>query len=173
MLVDIDDSHPELGSDKGLMAVVVGLVDGRLNQYCTHLSTQKSREEIVQQLEGVMVTLFAIFRQRNRGKMPQNVKFYHDGVRKSQFEAIFEKELLRISGALECIGTPEVDVKVVCSLPWTSSCHHTRSMCEEQDDTRVFINPCPGLLVDDLGQQDANIISSKHNKFYLNSHATI
>lgn len=70
MLIGIDVSHPESGSDKESAAAVVGSVDGRLNQYCAHLSMQKSRKEMVEQLEDALVSLFTVLKQRNQGKIP-------------------------------------------------------------------------------------------------------
>jgi len=173
MLIGIDVSHPEPGSDKDSTAAVVGSIDGRLNQYCAHLSVQKSREEMVQQLEDAVVSLLTVFKQRNQGKLPQNIIVYRDGVSDGQFDLVLRNELPQIHGALERMGVPASDVKVayvVCQKR-----HHTRLVYEERnaDGSRTFINPCPGLLLDGRGQQDANITSARYNEFYLNSHAAI
>jgi eukaryotic translation initiation factor 2C len=47
MLVGIDVSHAEPGSDKDSLAAVVGTMNGSASQYVAHLSIQSARKEMV------------------------------------------------------------------------------------------------------------------------------
>jgi eukaryotic translation initiation factor 2C len=54
MLVGIDVSHPDPGSDKESLAAVVGSYNGQASQYVAIMSAQPSRQEMVSALEDAM-----------------------------------------------------------------------------------------------------------------------
>lgn len=170
MLVGIDVSHPEPGSDKPSLAAVVGSMDGRANQYMAHMSAQASRDEMVSNLEDAMVALLNAFKAKNK-KFPEKILVYRDGVSEGQFEQVLNLELPKIQGALELLGIPGGTIKI--SIVVCQKRHHTRIVYEERQGSSVqYINPCPGLLMDYRGGQNS-ITSGTLNEFYLNSHATI
>lgn len=168
MLVGVDVSHAEAGSDKCSMAAVVGSMDGCASQYVAHLSSQTARMEIVQALEDAMVQLLNTFKTKN-GKYPVRIVVYRDGVSEGQFEQVVANELPRIKGALELCGSPDTKVAIVICQKG----HHTRLVFEEKvGNDSTYINPCPGLVVDATGGSKS-ISSAVLNEFYLNSHAAI
>lgn len=171
MLLGIDVSHPEPGSDKPSMAAIVGSVDGRLNQYCAYMSAQASRKEMVSALEEAVTCLLEVFKKRNNGRLPETLVIYRDGVSEGQFDEVLLRELPQIHGALELVGVPAGGIKV--SIVVCQKRHQTRLFYEERIGSSVeYINPCPGLLVDARGRENS-IASARINEFYLNSHAPI
>lgn len=171
MLVGIDVSHAEPGSDRESMAAVVASMDGRASQYCAHLSSQTSRVEMVAMLEPAMKALLTTFKQKNNGKMPAHIVVYRDGVSEGQFDLVLEHELVPIKAALTAMGYLDDAVKV--SIIVCQKGHHTRLVYEEKvDGVTTHINPCPGLVVDASGGANS-IASGTINEFYLNSHIAI
>lgn len=172
MLLGIDVSHPEPGSDKPSMAAIVASMDGKLSQYCAHLSAQTSRQEMVSGLEDAVVKLLETFRARNRNVFPETIIVYRDGVSEGQYDQVLQQELPRIHGALERCGfIPNGQVKVTIVV--CQKRHHTRLVYEERSGREAsYINPCPGLVVDARGR-DRSIVSGALNEFYLNSHTAI
>lgn len=60
MLVGIDVSHADPGSDRPSLAAVVGSMDGKASQYMAHLSSQGPRTEIVAGLADAVVALITV-----------------------------------------------------------------------------------------------------------------
>lgn len=88
-----DVTHPgaDEGSDKPSVAAVVGSVDPRASQYCCEIRVQKSKQEYIQDMEGMV---YNILRKYNRitgatstGK-PQRIIFFRDGVSEGQFAQV-------------------------------------------------------------------------------------
>jgi eukaryotic translation initiation factor 2C len=97
--------------------------------------------------------------------MPESIIVYRDGVSDGQFQQVIDIELPAIKLALDHQGYPDVKVTImVCQKR-----HQTR-LCYQ--DGSVFINSCPGLVVDSTGGKKS-IVSAKYNEFYLNSHAAL
>lgn len=163
MLVGIDVSHPEPGSMKPSMAAVVGTVDGTATKYVAHMSAQGNRVEMVSALTEAMGCLFASFRERNRGRMPETVVVYRDGVSEGQYDAVLQNELPQIQEAIAQQGFFE-GIKVAILI--CTKGHRTRIVGQEGAGAE-YVNPCPGLVV------DSHITSDALNEFYLNSHAAI
>lgn len=171
MLVGIDVSHAEPGSDRPSTAAVVASMDGRASQYVAHLSSQANRVEMVSALEEAMMSLLNSFKERNNGKMPANIIVYRDGVSDGQFDQVLTDELPMIKGALELMGYHADQVKVAVII--CQKGHHTRIVYEEKtSEGTSFINPCPGLLLDATGG-NKSVTNSRINEFYLNSHVAI
>lgn len=171
MLVGVDVSHADPGSDRESMAAVVASMDGRASQYVAHISAQPARMEIVSALEDAMKRLLESFKARNRD-VPSYIIVYRDGVGDGQFEEVVNKELPAIKNALALMGYQDDRVKVAMVI--CQKGHHTRFVYEEKaaDGSPTYINPCPGLCIDANGGTNS-IASAKINEFYLNSHAAI
>ena len=170
MLMGIDVSHAEPGSDRESMAAVVASMDGKASQYACHISAQPARLEIVSALEEAVQSLLLNFKARNNA-MPATIIVFRDGVGDGQFEQVVQRELPAIKGALALMGYDDTSVKV-CMVVCQKG-HHTRLVYEEQQGPdKAFINPCPGLVIDATGAANS-ITSGRYNEFYLNSHAAI
>ena len=166
MLVGIDTSHPEPGSDKKTVAAVVGSLNGQASQYAAHISAQDPRQEMVSALTDAMYALLSTFKSKNMGRLPEHLIVYRDGVSDGQFEKALSTELPCIRDALEQHGSLDCKiVYVVCHKR-----HHTRLVFE--DSPNNFVNCCPGLCVDGSGKEKS-IASALYNEFYLNSHTAI
>eukprot|EP01035_Chromulina_nebulosa_P016898 gene16898-22387_t len=167
MLVGMDVSHPEIGSKKESIAAIVASMDNKLSQYAAFISAQNPRQEIISAVEEGMKALLTTYKSRNNGAMPQTIIVYRDGVSDGQFSQITDNEVKYIKTALALMGYPEDSVKiavVVCQKG-----HHTRLVFDEKG---VYVNPCPGILVDSNGGVNS-ITSAVFNEFYLNSHVAI
>lgn len=168
MLVGMDVSHAEIGSESESIAAIVASMDGRASQYAAHISMQTARVEMISALEEGMKSLLTMFKRKNGDKMPASMIVYRDGVADGQFQIVIDKELPLIKGALELMGYPEGSVKVAIVV--CQKGHHTRIVYEGADGG--YINPCPGLVVD-AHLSEKSIASARYNEFYLNSHAAI
>lgn len=166
MLVGIDTSHAEPGSDRMSVAAVVGSINAQASQYATHISAQAPRVEMVAALTEAMFALLKTFKEKNNGVTPEHIIVYRDGVGEGQFEEVLAKELPCIRQALAEHGDLTCKIAfVICQKR-----HNTRLVYEERPNN--FINCCPGLCVDGTGQH-RSIASASHNDFYLNSHTAI
>lgn len=175
MVLGIDVSHPEPGSNHPSTAAVVASMDSCCVQYAAHLSSQASRQEMVAGLAEAIEKLLAQFRERN-GVYPKHIILYRDGVSESQYDKVLEDELPAIQEGLEhcglTLGTDAHAVKlavIVCQKR-----HKTRLVFEEGKDS--FVNLCPGIAVDGSAPDsdaDHDITSARYIEFYLNSHVSI
>ena len=166
MIVGIDVSHAEPGSDKDSHPAIVASINGQASQYVAYITGQKSRIEIVQPLTDGMVKLLIEFKKRNN-VMPEHIIIYRDGVSDGQFQEVISTEVEAIKTALALSGYQEEACKIVFIV--CQKGHHTRLVYEKSG--AEHINVCPGVLVDSHG--DNSIVSSRYNEFYLNSHVAI
>lgn len=167
MLVGIDTSHAEPGSNRSSVAAVVGSLNGQASQYAAHISAQAPRVEMVSALTDAMDALFKTFKSKNGGQMPKRILVYRDGVGEGQFEEVLSKELECIRDALALNG--DVDACKIALIVCQKR-HHTRLVYEDAPGN--FVNCCPGLCVDGSGGEKS-ITSASHNEFFLNSHTAI
>ncbi len=193
MVMGVDVNHPESANPNSVfsgpsVAAVVASMDGKLGQYCAHISTCNAREEPVGNLQRAMSTLLDTFMSRNQGRYPKRIIIYRDGLSDNQYEQILEKELAAYKDALVAKGFNEEAIKICIVL--CQKRHHTRLVYQHDQgnrnpDEKEYINPCVGLVVDgrnmlnknpdELGDGDTvgAITSPGINEFYLNSHAAV
>lgn len=164
MFVGIDVSHPERGSTQPSIAAVVASMDARDPlHYAAVISSQTSREEMVQGLADAIVKLLTLYKAIH-GEIPSRMIVYRDGVSDGQFAILLDAELRSIHEALALMGYLPEAMKITIIV--CQKGHHTRFFYEDPSD-RSHINPCPGLIVEDV------ITSPLLNEFYLNSHVAI
>jgi len=190
MVVGVDANHPEISSTASpfggqSVAAVVGSMDGKLGQYCAHVSAVKS--DPGSNLERGMAALLNTFCQRNDGRMPRRLIIYRDGVADNQFEQVLEKELMTFKAAIMARGYSESYVQIAIIM--CQKRHHARFVYQAQEHLGGdYANPCVGLCIDaknaiqpsnhgvlDTGQRDSlgNVNTPGVNEFYLNSHAAV
>jgi eukaryotic translation initiation factor 2C len=180
-------NHPEIDGGTSAspfgggpsVAAVVGSMDGKLGQYCAHISAVNG--DPGSNLERAVSSLLDTFCQRNEGNMPRTMIIYRGGVAENQIEAVLEKELHAFKAALMARGYGEGYVKI--AIVMCQKRHHARFVYETQD--HEYANPCVGLCIDasnvyrhgqlDTGEPDCvgNVNSADVNEFYLNSHAAV
>lgn len=166
MLVGIDVSHAEPGSDRESTAAVVGSMNGQASQYVAHVSSQAARVEMVAALTDAMVRLMTTFKERNN-QAPEHIVVFRDGVSDGQFEQVIAVEVEAVKTAMELSGYMDDKIKIAYVI--CQKGHHTRLVYENGAE---FINLCPGVVLDSSCGSSA-ITSAQFNEFYLNSHVSI
>ena len=94
IIMGADVTHPgadQQNSGKPSIAAVVGSVDPRGSQYCCEIRVQKSKQEYIEDMEGMVYNLLRKFNKAtgstSTGK-PQRIIFYRDGVSEGQFAKV-------------------------------------------------------------------------------------
>ena len=94
IIMGADVTHP--GADrqeagKPSIAAVVGSVDPRASQYCAEIRIQQSKQECIEDMEGMVYNILRKFNRTNystsTGK-PQRIIFFRDGVSEGQFAKV-------------------------------------------------------------------------------------
>jgi len=169
MVVGADVTHPDPGSQgqKPSIAAVCASVDPDVGLFNTEVRLQdadQSVEEIIK-LREMMSSLLLKFYQRNKGRKPEKIIFYRDGVSEGQFDMVLVKEISAIQWAcfdLEPGYEPDITFVVAQKR------HNTR-LFPENDKDRVGKagNIPPGTVV------DTEITHPVETSFFLASHEGI
>lgn len=194
MVMGIDVNHPEKQGGGGpSVAAVVASMDGKLGQYCCHVSTVTSHEEPVSSLATATDALLDAFSRRNNGQIPKRIIIYRDGLADNQFKEVLGKELTSIKDALSNrgISSDYTQVAVIMCQKRHSARFVYQNAGGELDRYNPsapveYTNPCVGLCVDgrsfqENGDPNTNNLSDSvgcintpnMNEFYLNSHAAV
>lgn len=182
MVVGIDVTHPAPKSMLGCPSIagVVASVDGMYGQWPGSIRCQKSRQEMVQDLDVMMKERLTLWREKNK-KLPERILIYRDGVSEGQYASVLTTELDGIRKACE-IYRPGPDPKITIMV--VGKRHHTRFYPTNEADADRKGNPLNGTIVDrgvtmekgvsvfqtDLRQQSLNRLQ---NDFYLQAHACL
>ncbi|CAG8562563.1 9934_t:CDS:2 [Paraglomus occultum] len=133
-----DVSHPGPGSDMPSIAAIVASYDQNVTKYATSIRFQKSRVEIIESIEEMVIELLRIFHRTTKRK-PQRILFYRDGVGEGQYEDIVHYEVEGIRNAcrkLEATYNPTITFIVVRKR------HHTRMFPVNRSDVDNKSNNC-------------------------------
>ncbi|PWZ40147.1 Protein argonaute MEL1 [Zea mays] len=163
-----DVTHPTAGeeSSASVGAVVASMDWPQVTTYKALVSAQAHREEIIQNLGGMIRELLISFYKRT-GKKPKRIIFYRDGISEGQFNHVLLLEMDAIRKAcasLEDGYLPPVTFVVIQKR------HHTRlfpGVHGRRDVTDRSGNILPGTVV------DTEICHPREFDFYLCSHAGI
>jgi len=171
IIMGADVTHPgadrqELG--KPSIAAVVGSVDPRASQYCTEIRIQASKQEFIEDMEGMVYNILRKFNRANystsTGK-PQRIIFFRDGVSEGQFAKIITHELTAIRKACARLS-PEYRPPITFVV--VQKRHHTRLFPENPaDEIGRGKNVPPGTVV------DRTIVHPTESDFFLVSHQGI
>ncbi|KAL5650327.1 hypothetical protein ACJX0J_041136, partial [Zea mays] len=146
--------------------VVASMDWPQVTTYKALVSAQAHREEIIQNLGGMIRELMISFYKRT-GKKPKRIIFYRDGISEGQFNHVLLLEMDAIRKAcasLEDGYLPPVTFVVIQKR------HHTRlfpGVHGRRDVTDRSGNILPGTVV------DTEICHPREFDFYLCSHAGI
>ncbi|OQE61734.1 hypothetical protein PENNAL_c0278G04240, partial [Penicillium nalgiovense] len=110
-----------------------------------------------------------IWAKRNKGKFPEHIVVYRDGVSEGQYDMVIEKELPLLKKACQNIypasdtkkGLPRMAIIVVGKR------HNTRFYPTSDGDAERSANPQPGTVV------DRGISEARHWDFYLQAHSAL
>ncbi|KAL4890621.1 ribonuclease H-like domain-containing protein [Aspergillus ambiguus] len=170
MLAGIDVTHPSPGSspDAPSIAAVVASTDATLGQWPAQLRIQKSRQEMVSDLDAMLQTPLKNWVTSHK-RYPENLIIYRDGVSESQYETVLEKELPLVKKACAAVypasdtkqGLPRIAIMCVGKR------HHTRFYPTRDQDADRSANPSNGTVV------DRGVTEARNWDFYLQAHTAL
>lgn len=171
MLVGLDVTHPSPGSANTAPSVVgiVASIDSQLAQWPADIRIQPARQEIVSDLDTLLQSRIKLWANNNRGKLPENIVVYRDGVSEGQYDIVIDKELPLLKRACETMypasdtkkGLPRLAIVIVGKR------HNTRFYPTNDKDAERSANPQPGTVV------DRGISEARHWDFYLQAHSAL
>ncbi|KAG6900095.1 hypothetical protein C0993_002943 [Termitomyces sp. T159_Od127] len=112
MMVGIDVTHPGPGSREGTpsIAALVASVDDSFVQFPASLRIQKSKQEMLGELDNMLVERLIAYERKNK-KLPERIIVFRDGVSEGQFDTVIQDELPQILDAFKKLETKERKTK--------------------------------------------------------------
>ncbi|KAG6860668.1 hypothetical protein C0995_008856 [Termitomyces sp. Mi166 len=112
MMVGIDVTHPGPGSREGTpsIAALVASVDDSFVQFPASLRIQKSKQEMLGELNNMLVERLLAYERKNK-KLPERIIVFRDGVSEGQFDTVIQDELPQILDAFKKFETKERKTK--------------------------------------------------------------
>ncbi|KAG8185286.1 hypothetical protein JTE90_023895 [Oedothorax gibbosus] len=169
IIIGADVTHPGPSQDiKPSIAAAVGSLDAHPSRYAVTIRAQvnvdvkKQSVEVIIDLKGMVLDLLKAFYRNTKGKKPEKIIFYRDGVSEGQFQQVRSYEVKSIREACKTLD-PEYQpgITFIC----VQKRHHTRFM--PQDDRQgsgKMKNIQPGTVVDTTVSHPVNF------DFFLCSH---
>lgn len=155
------------GEDMPSIAAVVGSMDASATRYAARVSMQAGRQEIIGDLKNMVKDLMLEFHKVTRGRKPEHLLFFRDGVSEGQFKEVYYSEYSALREACKEMGDPGADYAPPITFVVVQKRHNTRLFPTPQDQqNRDRSGNClPGTVV------DTAINHPFEFDFYLNSHA--
>ncbi|KAI6096159.1 ribonuclease H-like domain-containing protein [Pisolithus croceorrhizus] len=166
MIVGMDVTHPGPGSAKGTPSIpaVVASIDNQYAQYPGCLEIQETKKEMITKLKDMMISRLEVFKNRNKGKLPDRVLVYRDGVSEGQFNIVLEEEYPEILQAFRKYDKPRQPYRPKLTIVICGKRHHTRFYPTEESTAAGDGNPRPGTVV------DRGVTAVYHFDFFLQAH---
>ncbi|PRD30004.1 UNVERIFIED_CONTAM: Ago2 [Trichonephila clavipes] len=169
IIIGADVTHPSPSQDiKPSIAAAVGSLDAHPSRYAvtiraqTNIDEKKQAVEIIQDLTSMILDLLHAFYRSTRGKKPEKIIFYRDGVSEGQFEKVRDHEVKCIR---EACHTLEKDYQPGITFIVVQKRHHTRFMPEDnRRGVGKMRNIPPGTTV------DTTVVHPLNFDFFLCSH---
>ncbi len=167
MVVGIDVTHPSPGSidEAPSIAGVVASIDKRYAQWPASIRPQKSRQEMVDGLDQMIIERLELWRKHNGGKLPEKILVYRDGVSEGQYEAVLRDELPGFQKACEKLYGKMPQPKI--SIIIVGKRHHTRFYATSTEDCDSKGNTKNGTVV------DRGVTMERGWDFFLQAHTCI
>ncbi|KAG8946515.1 hypothetical protein FRC00_009539 [Tulasnella sp. 408] len=189
LILGADVMHSRAMGDEGLgrpsFAALTGNIDIAGCRYVGVGRAQETRQEMIQDLEGMVSQIIAEYKKANPGKKPfTSVLYFRDGVAENQFKTVIDEELPRIRSAcakagikggvkLTCVivgkvGSLTLLIQVSGSLKiihGNFQRHHYRLFPADESAADRTGNALPGTVIDSV------ITSPVEFDFYLQPHA--
>ncbi|KAJ3013285.1 UNVERIFIED_CONTAM: argonaute 1 [Siphonaria sp. JEL0065] len=163
MIMGADVTHPPAGAQGGVsIASLVGSMDAKFVEYRAAIKVQGPREEIISDLNGMAIELVKLFQTRAKGRLPDRVIFFRDGVSEGQYGEVALQEVQNLKKAFRELGH---DVKLTFLV--VNKRHSHRFFVSEQRDGDRKGNVMAGTVV------DSGITHPFEFDFFLNSHQGI
>ncbi|KAH0580660.1 Protein argonaute 1B [Termitomyces sp. J132] len=168
MMVGIDVTHPGPGSREGTpsIAALVASVDDSFVQFPASLSIQKSKQEMLGELDDMLVERLRAYERKNK-RLPERIIVFRDGVSEGQFDTVIKDELPQILGAFKKFETKErkTTYRPQLSIIICGKRHHARFFPTNSQFADRNGNTRPGTVV------DKGITAVFDFDFYLQAHA--
>lgn len=170
MIVGVDVTHPSPGSNNApSVAGMVASIDSALGQWPAELKAQKSRQEMVSDLDGMLKPCLQRWTRTSKKPYPENIIVYRDGVSEGQYDTVINEELPLLKKA--CRETYPADMTKK-SLPRISIVvvgkrHHTRFYPTNDAEADRGANTKNGTVV------DRGVTEARNWDFYLQAHTAI
>ncbi|KAI6040506.1 Piwi domain-containing protein [Pisolithus marmoratus] len=166
IIVGMDVTHPGFGSAKGTpsIAAVVASVDNQYAQYPACLEIQETKKEMITKLKDMMISRLEIFRSCNKGKLPERVLVYRDGVSEGQFDIVRSEEHPEIMKAFQKYGKPKQPYRPKLTIVVCCKRHHARFYPIKKSAAMGNANPRPGTVA------DRGVTAGCHSDFFLQAH---
>lgn len=159
-------THPSPGSALGSPSIagVVASIDKDFAQWPASIRPQKSKEEMVQALEEMIMERLKVWEKINRS-LPIKIIIYRDGVGESQYRKVLREELPPIRKAINKVYGNRVKPKL--SIMVVGKRHNTRFFPVDRDGVDEFAEGSPknGTVV------DRGITGVRYWDFFLQAHA--
>ncbi|TPX39954.1 hypothetical protein SeMB42_g06174 [Synchytrium endobioticum] len=156
-----DVTHPAPGSTSNQsIAALVGSMDSQCSRYAAAIRVQRGRQEVIQDLTGMVVELLKTFYQ-TCGSKPDRIVMYRDGVSEGQFSEVLRNEVEAIQRAcaiLESLYRPLITFVAVQKR------HHARFFPVQREDADRSGNILPGTVI------ESGVTHPSEFDFYLCSH---
>ena len=182
MFIGADVNHPHPGMDEVMpsIAAAVGSIDSKLAKYVSSVRFQKhsrtvekkdqpkgapkkkERLEMIDHFEDMCEELISAFKTNCKGRLPERIIYYRDGVSEGQFRKVLDKELNALRAACRRFSDEyQPAVTIVC----VQKRHHLRMFPKnERDGVGRGKNVPPGCVV------DTDVSHPVEFDFYLCSH---
>merc|ERR1712126_484324 len=167
MVMGADVSHPapESKGSKPSIAAIVGSIEPKAANYQVEVRVQDGtqNEEVISDMKNVTKNLLLKFHEANKGRKPEKIIMYRDGVSEGQFLTVLSSELVAMRAAcreLEEEYKPEITYIIVQKR------HHTRFFPLDNNKYKNG-NALAGTVV------DQGINHPTEGDFYLLSHEGI
>ncbi|KAJ3129151.1 hypothetical protein HK098_002392 [Nowakowskiella sp. JEL0407] len=156
-----DVTHPAPGSASNQsIAALVGSMDAQCSRYAAAIRVQKGRQEIINDLVGMVIELLKNFYQ-TCGAKPERIIFFRDGVSEGQFQEVLRSEMEAIRRACQ---TLEPTYKPTVTYIVVQKRHHARFFPIRKEDSDRSGNVLPGTIV------ETGVTHPSEFDFYLCSH---
>ncbi|KAG5651697.1 hypothetical protein H0H81_007756 [Sphagnurus paluster] len=150
IVMGADVIHPAPGTEgRPSFTSVVGNVDSDTAKYIATTSVQKSRQEMIDDLEAMCTKILKMYIgyrgsvEKKPAPAPKRLLFFRDGVSEGQFQQVLDLELPMIKAACAALKIePKITVIVVGKR------HHVRFVAQDGKDTDRSGNCPAGTIVD-------------------------
>ena len=127
MVMGADVTHPSAESrgSKPSIAAIVGSVEPKAANYEVEIRIQEGgqNEEVIHDMKQVTKNLLIKFHAANKGRKPEKIIMYRDGVSEGQFLTVLAKELMAMREACKEL---EEDYQPMITYIIVQKRHHTR-----------------------------------------------
>ncbi|KAI0818690.1 Piwi domain-containing protein [Irpex lacteus] len=168
MVVGCDISHPAPGvRNRPSIASLVASIDSVCTRYTAHVRCQEPRQEVIEDLKGMLGDAITDFRGRFNGNVPKRIIIFRDGVSEGEYQRVLDNEINKqVEAALWALN-PRPPYKPQIVFIVVGKRHHVRFFPVDRSSGDSKGNCNPGLVV------DTEIVHSQYQSFYLLSHAGI